>query len=235
MNTDPVKAIGDFFGRDWELVQRIIRAGVLSHNEMFGELDRVLTEFFPTVAFSFADFGCGDGTAVLSTLQTKKLKHYTGVDAASELITAAKNALTPLHCEKTLICQDMATAIDDLKPVDVIFCSYSLHHLKQDQKARFIDTAYHRLNTPGYLIIVDGVSSEGETRDQWLQRLDQRIQMKAPGVSDQDRARIMEHPHAYDYPETISAFRRWGNASPWSSFKTVVERDDFLAFMIFSK
>jgi len=230
------KSVGVFFEDKWHLYQRVIRGNVLCHGEMFATLDHLLAERFGNSPFSFVDFGCGDASAVLDTLRNKPISHYTGVDAASDLIATAAKKLAPLDCQKTLICQDMATAVSHLAvQVDVIFCSYALHHLLLDQKIKFIENCYQRLNTPGYFILVDGVAMEHETREQWLERLDRRILEKVPDFTAEDRAQIMQHPREADFPETIAMFRRIAKQSPWRSFEVLVERDDFLAFMVFVK
>jgi ubiquinone/menaquinone biosynthesis C-methylase UbiE len=234
--TNHSKTVGAFFDDKWALYQKAIRGNVLCHEEMFGTLDRFLTEAFGQRAFSFADFGCGDSSAVLDVLRNKNLNHYIGVDAASDLIRRAEETLEPLQCKKTLLCEDMASAIDSIEfTSDVIFCSYSLHHLPPGQKSAFINNCYNRLNIPGYFIMIDGVRTEGETRDEWLQRLEHRFLTLVPGFTAEDTAEIMQHPRASDHPETISTFRTIAQHSPWRSFEIQFERDDFLAFLLFSK
>jgi len=186
--------------------------------------------------FRFVDFGCGDASAVLKMLLTKNIAHYTGVDASSDLLAAAAQMLAPLKCQKTLICNNMTLAIDDLSaPADVILCSYSLHHLLREQKAKFIETCYKKLSSPGCLILIDGVANLNETREQWLIRLEERLFNKVPGFNAQDVAQLMIHPREFDYPETIEIFRDIAQRSPWKNFEVLLERDEFLAFMVFSK
>ncbi len=236
MSTHQSEAVRFFFDHQWHLYQQVIRGDVLCHREMFETLDRFLDDRFGKRPFRFVDFGCGDGSAVLDTLRNRPVSHYTGVDASSDLIATAALKMASLDCQKTLICQDMANAVAGLAdPVDLMFCSYSLHHLPLDQKMKFISDCYLRLKTPGYLILVDGVAMEQETRDHWLERLDSRILEKVPDLSDEDRAQIMKHPRESDFPETITMFRRIAGQSPWRSFEVLFERDDFLAFMVFEK
>ena len=235
MNNEHSVSVSSFFDQQWSLYQRAIGSGVLCHKEMFATLDHFLTDRFGDHPFIFVDFGCGDGSAVLPALQSKRLVHYIGIDAASEVIAGAGNALKLLDCEKTLICKDMAAAVNDLRsPVDVMFCSYSMHHLLLDQKINFIGNCFERLASPGYLILVDGVRSEEETREQWLKRLDSRF-VDIARFNDEDRAEIMKHPQEFDFPETISTFRSISQTFPWRKFEILFEKDDFLAFMVFTK
>jgi len=228
-------SVSAFFDKQWDLYKRAVGNGVLCHAEMFATLDRFLAETFGNRPFSFVDFGCGDGSAVLPTLKTKSLHHYIGVDAASEVIAGAENTLKLLDCQKTLIGKDMASAVHDLQsPVDVMFCSYSLHHLLLDQKINFIGNCFEHLASPGYFILVDGVKSELETREQWLKRLDSRF-VDIARFNDEDRAEIMKHPQEFDFPETISTFRSISQTFPWRKFEVLFEKDDFLAFMVFTK
>jgi SAM-dependent methyltransferase len=236
MNPNSSKDIAAFFQDKWPIYQRLIRGNVLCHREMLATLDEFLSDRFSKNPFSFADLGCGDGSAVVETLQNKTVAHYTGVDASADLIATASKILSPLNCEKVLICQDMATAIGDLPvPVDVVYCSYALHHLLLDQKIKFIGDCYKKLSTPGYLIVVDGVAREHESREQWLSRLDLRILENVPSLTSEDRAIIMEHPRESDFPETIATFRGIAQQTFWREFEVLFERDDFLAFMVFAK
>src|SRR5687768_6491699 len=181
MQKDNSKVIGDLFDRQWSLYQRAIRSNILCHDEMFATLDSFLSKHFRDRLFCFADLGCGDASAVLNTLRNTSIAHYIGVDAAEDLIAKASLTLQSLRCEKTLICGNMETAIKDIPvPVDVIFCSYSLHHLRQEEKTRFINDCNKTLNTPGYFILVDGVAMDQESREQWLERLEQRFRTMVP-------------------------------------------------------
>jgi SAM-dependent methyltransferase len=236
MNPGNSESIGLFFDRKWHLYQQVIGCNVLCHSEMFATLDHLLDERFGTTPLRFVDFGCGDGSAVLDTLKNRSVSHYIGVDAAPELLTNAERILAPLNCKKTLICKDISRAVQDLaSPVDVIFCSYVLHHLLFDQKVKFIEDCYKKLNSPGYLIVVDGVAMDDEPRDHWLERLDRRIRENVPDLSAEDRAEIMKHPRDADHPETITTFRRIAEQSNWKNFEVLLERDQFLAFLVFSK
>lgn len=230
------QSVGDFFGKKWHLYQTAIRREVLCHTEMLSALSSVLADQFGDRTFSFADFGCGDGTAVLQTLKKCGVSSYVGVDAAPQLIDKARENLEILHCEKRLICGDMADAIDSLNaPVDVIYCAYSLHHLLPVEKERFVAKCAERLTPGGCLLIVDGFLSENESRDSWLARLEQRFVDKVPEFTAEDRAQLMQHPRDSDVPQTISDFRRMGQPPRWRSFEVLVHRDDFLAFLLFEK
>ena len=236
MAANDTSAIGAFFGDKWPLYLRAIQSDVLCHAEMFTVLDRFLMTRFDGRPFRFVDFGCGDASAVLKTLLEKNVTHYTGVDASSDLLAAAAGMLAPLKCQKTLICNNMSIAVEDLSgPADVFLCSYSLHHLVREQKAKFIETSFRKLNSPGYFILIDGVAREDETREQWLERLESRFFEKVPDFTAEDVAQLMVHPREFDYPETVETFRRIAQQGPWKSFDVLMERDEFLAFMVFSK
>jgi predicted SAM-dependent methyltransferase len=151
------------------------------------------------------------------------------------VIAGAENTLQRLDCKKTLICKDMIDSLSEIpSPVDVIFCSYSLHHLTLDQKSNFIGSCFGLLASPGYFILVDGVKSDDETREQWLKRLDRRF-VDIARFNETERAEIMKHPTHYDYPETIQTFRTIAQNSAWRNFEVLFEKDDFLAFMVFTK
>lgn len=236
MSSNSVQSIGDFFGKKWPLYQKAIRRNVLCHEEMFGALDDFLNERFTNHPFAFADLGCGDASAAFGVLQNKAIDHYIGVDAAPDLIAKATSILGSLNCQKTLLCSDMATAVRDLPvSVDVILCSYSMHHLLAEEKETFIHSCYQRLKAPGYLIMIDGIAMENESREQWLHRLEQRFLTNVPESTTDELDQIMKHPREADYPGTIAEFRSISERSPWQRFDVLIHRDDFLAFVLFEK
>lgn len=236
MKSERYESIGAFFGAKWHLYQRAIRKNVLCHEDMFSTLERFLTKQFGERSIRFVDFGCGDASAIINTLTSRNIAHYTGIDASSDLLAKASETLTALKCPTDLICQDMGIAVKELKaPADVLFCSYSLHHLPAEQKARFVRDCYETLEASGCLLVIDGIAEEGESRDHWLNRLEKRFADNVPDFTAEDLSQIMKHPREADHPETIDAFRRMATQSPWRDFDVLVERDNFLAFMAFTK
>jgi SAM-dependent methyltransferase len=236
MERPDASLIGEIFDRQWSLYQRAIRANILCHREMFATLDAFLSQHFSDRPFRFADLGCGDSSAVLNTLRHKPITHYIGVDLAEDLIAKSALTLQALPCEKTFLNENMETAITHLSAsVDVILCAFSSHHLTQDAKAQFIRNCYEALHSPGYLILMDGVATDQETREEWLGRLENRFRTMVPDFTPADVAEIMQHPRDYDYPETIARFRSFAQHSPWRSFDVLFEQDNFLAFLLFTK
>jgi SAM-dependent methyltransferase len=232
---EKAQSLASFFDKQWDLYTRAITSGVLCHTEMFSTLSRFLEEKFGDHPFRFVDFGCGDSSAVLPTLLKKPVRHYIGVDSATQVIANAATTLSALNCEKTLIVRDMADALPEIPaPADVMFCSYSLHHLSLNQKNDFIQNCYDLLASPGYFILVDGVRSSQETREEWLRRLSRRF-VDIAGFNELERAEIMKHPTDFDFPETVETFRTISQNSGFKKFEILFERDDFLAFMVFTK
>jgi hypothetical protein len=82
-------------------------------------------------------------------------------------------------------------------------------------------------------IMIDGILNKNQTRDEWLDALEQQIKT-TQSVTPEELASRMEHPRKYDFPELISTFENMAKGQQWQHFEVLVKKDIY-AFMIFSK
>lgn len=96
----------------------------------------------------------GLGTGVLSKkLYDKKCLIY-GEDFSSEMIKIAKGKMP----KSKLFVHDFSKGIDKKlkrEKFDYIILTYSIHHIRNDQKVQFIKSLYENLNDGGKIIIGD--------------------------------------------------------------------------------
>ncbi|KTD03321.1 class I SAM-dependent methyltransferase [Fluoribacter gormanii] len=226
--------VSEYFNENWQRYQSAIKNNMLFHREMLQALQKFLSTHIGNRPFSFVDVGCGDSSTVVSVLAATSIEKYIGIDAAQDVLKMAENTLAPLNCEKEFIADNMTVALPCLPgPVDVIFTSYAVHHLSLHEKKNFIATCKQKLNPNGFLLMVDGVLKQNQTRDEWLDALQSRMVETNPEITGEEIVARMEHPRADDYPEHIDTFAQIASQQSWSNFQVLVDKGIF-AFMVFT-
>lgn len=222
-----------YFDANWKRYQSTLAGNSLYHKEM-GE---ALNQFIDThvkPSFSLVDVGCGDSSTIAPILRHKKIKHYVGIDAAPNVLKLAEKQMAVVSCEQQFICDDMSAAILKLNSkADIIFTSYAVHHLSKERKIQSIHDCKNQLNDAGVLVMVDGVLDMGQTREQWLDALEHRLNTTQTMTPDELQFR-MQHPRADDHPEAIETFQQIASEQGWSRFEVLVNKKIF-AFMVFFK
>lgn len=227
--------VSQHFDQNWQSYLQAVNNGLLCHLEMFTKLESLINEHFQHKPFILADIGCGDGSAIVGVLQNKPISRYIGVDAAAEVLKNAPSVLETLDCEKEFICDDMANAIIQIQqPLDIIVCSYSLHHLSLAKKLEFIKNCQNQLQPNGYMILIDGVLAKNQDRDQWLEALENRFFAVNKEASEERIAAFKKHIHNDDHPESIATYQQIANDQDWKHFEVLIDKE-ILAFMVFKK
>lgn len=229
-----INSASQYFNDNWEKYQNTIKSNTLYHREMATALDTFLNDKMASRDFTFVDVGCGDGSTIIPVLMNKSLKKYIGIDAASDVLKLAETNFNVINAEKEFICDNMIKAIKQLPvSIDVIFTSYAAHHLSHQQKNDFIQTCHNKLNKNGYLIMIDGVLKENQTRDEWLEELENRMK-STQHLTAEEVALRMQHPRNDDFPEEIATFEVISKTQNWRKFEVVVNMEIY-AFMVFAK
>ncbi|MGQ3890957.1 class I SAM-dependent methyltransferase [Legionella sp. CNM-4043-24] len=230
-----VNTASAYFNENWQRYQSSVKNNTLYHREMLSALKQFLSANAGERSFSFVDVGCGDSSTVAPVLAGRAITKYIGIDAAENVLQMASQSLAHLECEKEFIADNMTTAVPRLSsPVDIIFTSYAVHHLSLQDKFNFIESCRQKLNPNGFLLMVDGVLKEKQTRAEWLNALQERMGATIPGISPDELAFRMQHPRADDFPESIETFSNIAQQQAWTRFELIVDKGLF-AFMVFSK
>jgi cyclopropane fatty-acyl-phospholipid synthase-like methyltransferase len=234
-SSDDVNSASAYFNENWQRYQSAVKNNTLYHREMLAALQQFLSANLGPRSFSFVDVGCGDGSTVAPILVDQSISKYIGIDAAADVLKMASDSLANLACEKEFIADNMTIAIPRIStPVDIIFTSYAVHHLSLEDKFHFIESCKQKLNQNGYLLMVDGVLKDNQTREEWLAGLQERMETTIPEVTSDEIASRMQHPRADDFPESIETFSKIAQQQAWKSFQIIVNKGLF-AFMIFAK
>lgn len=232
-NMNNSKRVGNYFDANWSRYLQNVRNNALYHTEMFATLDTFLKQQAKDI--TLADLGSGDSSAIVEVLKNNTIKCYIGVDTAPGILEQAKNILADVTCKKQFMCEDMANAVNKLPvPIEIIFTSYALHHLSYADKVKFIQDCQNKLTPGGYFIMVDGVLAPNQTRDEWLDGLQNRLHDASPNLTTEELDHLMEHPRQDDFPESIATFREIAKQQNWKQFDVWVDKEMY-AFMVFGK
>lgn len=224
-----------YFNENWQRYQSALAHNTLYHREMMETLKNFLVKHMANRPFSMVDIGCGDCSAIVPILADTSIDRYIGIDAAVDVLKIAAQNLSTIPCEKEFIADNMLTAVPNLsEPVDIIFSSYAIHHLFTDEKMELFESCKQKLKTNGFLIMIDGVLKPQQSRQLWLQELEERMVITNPDLSAEEITIRMQHPIADDHPDTIATFAGIAKKQSWSDFKVLVDKEIF-AFILFAK
>ena len=98
------------------------------------------------------DIGIGSGT-LSKRLADSGIQVY-GVDGSSEMLELAKEKIPNSRLYEFNIEEGLPDEIMDLK-FDVIVSTYTLHHLNDEKKVKFIESLFELLNDDGKILIGD--------------------------------------------------------------------------------
>lgn len=232
---EDIKTVAAYFNETWHDYKTYVADNRLCHQELFATLNNFLQEHMENRPFSFVDVGCGDGSSIAPILQQYHLKKYIGIDIANDVLKTAPTHLAQLDCEKEFIFDDMTHAIKHIRPpIDVIFSSYTVHHLSYQDKVDFIYNCKNKLVPGGFFIMVDGILEENQTRDEWLIGYEEYYKTIYPGITQEELDHCLKHPRTSDFPEHISTFEKIAQTTKWANFQ-VLAQIGLLTFMVYRK
>lgn len=226
------------FHSKWNVYQILIEQDILFHKKHFSTLEQILRAHYTNQPITFVDVGCGDASAIHATLlNNSAICHYIGIDSSTTLIAAAPTTLADVACQQEFVGKGMAEGITQLtnSSVDVIFCSFSLHHLVQAEKIAFLQHCRQKLKPSGCVVLADIMLAETDTRALWLARYETYLTTHVPGMPDSFYKEILDHVWAADYPEKISTFRHIAAQQQWQKLEVCFEAEDLFAFIALYK
>jgi hypothetical protein len=159
---------------------------------------------------------------------------YAGVDLSPEALRLASRALALLACPVSLTESDFAEVLGSWQgPIDVIWISLSLHHLRAQAKLETMRAARRLLGRRGMLLLYEHTSPDGEDRNGWLRRWEQ-TRHEWRGLTAEEWLRMDAHVRTYDFPETLSGWRDLGRKAGFSVARELfVDPNDLLRLFVF--
>ena len=195
----------DLFARSWSLYDHITEHNYMFHQEIYDELAELLKQRLDAGQYRMLDLGCGNARYLVPALLKPMPAHYQGVDLSQVALDEAAGCLAELP-SVTLTHGDLLQAVESTSDTwDVIFTGYALHHLPAEDKARFFQAAARCLSPGGWLVMVDVVRQEEQSREHYLEGYLKFMRETWVKVPPEQLDEACAHVESYDFPETLSA------------------------------
>ena len=150
------------------------------------------------------DLGCGDSLLATAGFRDANVERYLGVDLAESSIEMAYRRVAIWPGRTELVCGDLFATLETLpdKSANVVLASYSLHHFATADKRRLVSEIARLLEPRGFLLWIDAVREEGESRDCYIERLTNAIAYEWTTLTAEERQLAIDHVRSADFPET---------------------------------
>lgn len=198
----------ELFQQSWSIYQQILDANYMFHREISSELNQFCQRYFAGQAIKLIDLGCGDASQSIPVMNSLTIKHYTACDVSQIALDLAAVNLDQTAWPYSLNCQDMLTGLNTLNhTVDLIYCSFSMHHLNTAQKQQLFTAASRVLNQGGLFLLVDVVRDEEQTLSNYHQAYLDYAQQHWTQINSNDFATLSQHVSSSDLPEPFSQLK----------------------------
>jgi cyclopropane fatty-acyl-phospholipid synthase-like methyltransferase len=202
-----------FFTRTWSVYDQITEHNYMSHREIYAKVAAVLKQRKDIGQYRLLDLGCGNARFLAPCLMQFPPVRYQGVDMSETALDEARTFLAGLTCPAILTQGDLLEAIEATdKEWDVIFTGFALHHLTREEKARFFEAAGRCLSNSGWLLMVDVVREEDQSREDYLQGYLKEMRERWTQIPPDQLETACEHVATYDYPEYLTTLQEMAKA-----------------------
>jgi SAM-dependent methyltransferase len=203
-----------FFSRSWSLYDQITEHDYMFHREIFANIADLLKLRKDHNQYRMLDLGCGNVRFLAPCLKQFTPSHYEGVDLSEAALEEARGYLAEMSCPAILTHGDLLEAVEATeKKWDVIFSGFAVHHLTSELKARFFDAVSRCLSDSGWLIMVDVVRQENQSREDYLQDYLRLMREHWTRIPPDQLETACAHVEAYDYPEYLSTLKEMAKSS----------------------
>lgn len=203
------------FTRSWSLYDLITAHNYMFHQEIYARVGRLLGLRDDAGRYRLLDLGCGNARYLAPCLQQFPPALYEGVDLSEAALTEARGYLVDLpDTGITLTHGDLLEAVETTGKIwDVIFTGFAVHHLASADKARFFQAAGRCLAEKGWLILVDVVREENQSREDYLEGYLKCMRDNWINVPPDQLEEACTHVHDHDYPEYFSTLQEMAVAA----------------------
>ena len=207
-----------FFTQTWSLYDLITKHNYMYHREIYAGIADHLKRRTDQKPYQLLDLGCGNARFLAPCLSQAPPVRYEGVDLSDAALEEARGYLAELPCPVVLRHGDLLAAAESTdKKWDVIFSGFALHHLTSEEKTRFFQAVGRDLTDDGWLLMVDVVREENQSREDYLEGYLRLMREHWTQIPPDQLEAACEHVAAYDYPESLSALQNMATAAGLNS------------------
>lgn len=185
------------------------------HQEIYAGVGRLLSLRDDSGRYRLLDLGCGNARYLAPCLRQSPPALYEGVDLSEAALIEARGYLADLAGSAVTLTQgDLLQAVEATgKTWDVIFTGFAVHHLSSADKARFFQAVGRCLAENGWLILVDVVREENQSREDYLDGYLKCMRDTWSKIPPDQLEEACTHVHDHDYPEYFSTLQEMAAAA----------------------
>jgi cyclopropane fatty-acyl-phospholipid synthase-like methyltransferase len=211
-----------FFARTWSVYDQIAAHNYMSHRELYAKVAELLKQRKDRSDYRLLDLGCGNARFLAPCLVQSPPACYQGVDMSEMALHEAQSFVADLHFPVELTHGDLLKVVEATdQPWDVIFSGFALHHLTRDEKARLFRAAGRCLSAKGWLLMIDIVREEGQSREDFLREYLREMRERWTQIPPDQLEEACEHVAACDYPEYLADLQEMAMASGLANSRVI--------------
>jgi ubiquinone/menaquinone biosynthesis C-methylase UbiE len=210
------------FTHSWSLYDLITEHNYMSHQEIYAGVEELLRLRADQKQYRLLDLGCGNARYLAPCLQRLPPAIYQGVDLSEAALAEAHDYLKELPGQVILTHGDLLAAAESTDQTwDVLFTGFAIHHLQPEDKARFFRAAGRCLSAGGWLVMVDVVREENQSRENYLDGYLKFMRENWNKVPPEQLEEACTHVHDHDYPECLSTLQEMAAAAGLNATRRV--------------
>ena len=86
------------FFDEWSIYDQVLDHNYMYHDEIYGDVRRILADRYENRPFVLLDLGCGSARHIARALQGRSVSRYVGYDLSDVALAHARRNLTALGC-----------------------------------------------------------------------------------------------------------------------------------------
>ncbi len=208
------------FNESWGIYQKIIHNNYMFHREISDAVRSFAVEYFGEKPISLMDLGCGDASQTLAAFACCKMQFYQGYDVSSVALELAEHNLNAAGIPHMLENTDMLGAAAAAEhSFDVIFSSFSMHHLGLQQKQALLKNVRTALKPDGVLILIDLALAPDEDRQSYLKNYLGYAEAYWLKMTADENIAVRNHAAGHDFPEKLDTYSRLAQQAGFTSLR----------------
>lgn len=212
------------FDRSWNLYKKVVAADFMHHQRLQQLAADEIHAMDNEHPIAILDIGCGDASPFIPLLDIRPVASYTGYDLSEVAIEYSRSNLSATQVPFELKTGNMTELIlEENQTFDLIYSSYVIHHLSDQEKSSFFSQIAQKLNPGGTFIYIDVVRENNQSLDQYRKE----YTMKVLGwdiLDENEKQEVVDHVSQYDFPARHADLLAWFSASGMELIR--VERGD---------
>jgi SAM-dependent methyltransferase len=208
--------VREFFD-GWATYEAILDHEAMHHPAFFAAAGAAVARDLGARPLTVLDLGCGSARHAARLLTGRPATAYTGYDLSTTALAAAREALTAAGIDPVLHAADLRQGLaGPPDSVDLILCSYALHHLETAGKGVALAAARRRLRPGGRMLLIDLAREADETREVTTEAYASWVERDWTFLPAAAHREIRAHVRAHDFPEDDATLLRLARETGWA-------------------